>query len=61
MIGRVLAHEIGHWLLGTRTHSARGLMRALQSTSDLADLGRAGFVLVPTDIVRLREALTPAH
>jgi hypothetical protein len=27
-LGRVLAHEIGHYLLGTRTHATRGLMRA---------------------------------
>ena len=27
-LGRALAHEIGHYLLGTAEHSARGLMRA---------------------------------
>jgi hypothetical protein len=28
VLGRVLAHEIGHYLLGTAEHSRRGLMRA---------------------------------
>ncbi len=27
-LGRALAHEIGHYLLGTSRHTARGLMRA---------------------------------
>src|SRR5262249_27666851 len=27
-LGRALAHEIGHYLLGTSAHSERGLMRA---------------------------------
>jgi hypothetical protein len=58
MIGRVLAHEIGHWLLRTRSHSSGGLMRAVHTTNELADFGRAGFVLVPADVVRLREVLT---
>jgi hypothetical protein len=29
-----IAHEIGHLLLGTRTHAGRGLMRALWSVAD---------------------------
>ena len=28
LLGRAMAHEIGHLLLGTTTHEARGLMRA---------------------------------
>ena len=55
MIGRVLAHEVGHWLLRTRCHSATGLMRAVQQATELAEPGRAGFRLDPRDIVRLRE------
>jgi hypothetical protein len=36
-LGRVLAHEIGHYLLGTGEHSARGLMRAKFRPKDLLD------------------------
>jgi hypothetical protein len=34
-LGRVMAHEIGHLLLGTPEHSASGLMRKLSSPQDL--------------------------
>jgi hypothetical protein len=29
-MGRALAHELGHYLLGSKAHAARGLMRALR-------------------------------
>jgi hypothetical protein len=35
-LGRVLAHEIGHWLFG-RGHTAHGLMRASIKRRDLVD------------------------
>jgi len=35
LLGRVLAHEIGHLLLGTNEHGGRGLMRAAWSRDDL--------------------------
>jgi hypothetical protein len=35
LLGRVIAHEIGHLLLGTTSHGGRGLMRALWLTSEL--------------------------
>ena len=34
-LGRALAHEIGHYLLGTANHSAHGLMRAQFTPEDL--------------------------
>ncbi len=34
--GRVLAHEIGHWLWGTR-HASEGLMKAALRSGDLVD------------------------
>jgi len=37
VLGRVVAHEIGHYLLGTASHSRRGLMRARFETPDLFD------------------------
>jgi hypothetical protein len=40
-LGRVVAHEIGHWLMG-REHTRAGLMRASLGTRDLIDPGAAG-------------------
>jgi hypothetical protein len=34
-LGRALAHELGHYLLCSKAHSARGLMQARRSSSDL--------------------------
>lgn len=39
-IGRVLAHEIGHVLLGSKQHAPRGLMRAVQRADELVDPAR---------------------
>ena len=57
MIGRVIAHEVGHWLLGSRAHSRDGLMRASHPVSELAEPGRAGFALSAPDVTRLHEVL----
>lgn len=35
LLGRVIAHEIGHLLMGTNQHSTRGLMRAVWSKLEL--------------------------
>ena len=35
MVGRVMAHELGHLLLGTNAHSDTGLMRELWSAKEL--------------------------
>jgi hypothetical protein len=41
-MGRALAHEIGHYLLASKAHTARGLMQAKHTASDLF-----GAVLTP--------------
>lgn len=48
VLGRAVAHEIGHHLLG-RQHSARGLMRARIDAADFADLRDGGFELDRAD------------
>jgi len=35
MVGRVMAHEIGHLLLGTNAHSGTGLMREIWTLAEL--------------------------
>jgi hypothetical protein len=42
-VGRVLAHEIGHYVLRTRNHTEDGLMRSFQRPDDLVGVPRVGF------------------
>ncbi len=37
VLGRAVAHEIGHYLLRTKTHAPRGLMRAAIDAQEFAD------------------------
>jgi hypothetical protein len=48
VLGRALAHEIGHYLLGTHTHATHGLMRPLFDALEFTDL-RAGTFTLDTD------------
>ncbi len=45
VLGRAVAHELGHYLLATRDHAASGLMRAHVDVTEFADLRRGGFFL----------------
>jgi hypothetical protein len=56
-LGRVLAHEIGHYLFGVRGHSANGLMRAVQPYYELFASSGAGFLLTRTDQERLARSI----
>jgi hypothetical protein len=55
MLGRTIAHELGHVILRTPAHSPSGLMRALQTVAELAHPTSAGFTLAPRDVARLRD------
>lgn len=54
VLGRVVAHEIGHYLLGTATHSRTGLMRARFETPDLIDRRSAAFDVDAATAAQLR-------
>jgi hypothetical protein len=54
-LGRVLAHEIGHGLLGVTRHERRGLMRATFIANELVGHWRRGYTLSDSEVVRLRE------
>jgi hypothetical protein len=43
VLGRALAHEIGHYLLRSPDHSVTGLMRAQHSIAELMAEDRGGF------------------
>ena len=45
LLGRVIAHEIAHLLIGTRDHSPRGLMRGEWRASELAQQRPSDWVL----------------
>ena len=53
-LGRVLAHEIGHYLLGWRFHVTDGLMRPAFRADQLIALSRQGFRLRETQMPQLR-------
>jgi hypothetical protein len=42
-MGRALAHEIGHFLSGSRLHTAKGLMMASHSSIEFFMIDRSGF------------------
>jgi hypothetical protein len=58
ILGRAVAHEIGHYLLGTRSHARHGLMRGQIDTRDFADLRNGGFFLDGVASRWIRDALT---
>lgn len=45
VLGRAVAHEVGHFLLQTNTHASDGLMRARIRAREFADLSRESFRL----------------
>jgi hypothetical protein len=53
VLGRTMAHELGHVLLGANSHSAAGLMRAKFGWRDLT-LESAQFLFDPKQAAQLR-------
>jgi hypothetical protein len=47
VLGRAVAHEIGHYLLDTPTHARRGLMRPRFDAREFSDLRPGTFTLDP--------------
>jgi hypothetical protein len=56
-LGRVLAHEIGHYVLALPAHAPSGLMRANFAAGELAEAGRHNFALSAELLPRLRARL----
>jgi hypothetical protein len=59
-LGRAAAHELGHYLLASREHARRGLMRARFNADELVSDYGAAFRLEDSDrqalAIRLRDA-----
>ena len=43
VLGRALAHELGHYLLRSGRHTRRGLMRGDRTIQEFLSAGRRGF------------------
>jgi len=56
LLGRAIAHELGHLLLGTSTHGA-GLMREIWSHDELLDERRSDWELGALDASAIRHRL----
>jgi len=57
LLGRAMAHEIGHLLVGTTRHADRGLMRSTWTTVELQRDQPWDWEFGPDDVARLRRGL----
>jgi hypothetical protein len=55
LLGRALAHEVGHLLLGVRGHSRSGIMRAVWTDDELTRDRRDDWVFTSVDSQRLQQ------
>lgn len=58
VLGRAIAHELGHLLLGTSQHSPSGLMRRLWSQRELRDNYPQDWTFSAEEAQRIRAGLT---
>jgi hypothetical protein len=56
-LSRSIAHEIGHYLLGSREHAVRGLMRASFAASDVLEPRRVNDRLDAGDVRKIHRQL----
>ena len=61
LLGRVVAHEVGHALLLTLRHSAQGLMSPQLEQRDVTPLGAAQFALSTSERERLATRFSNAE
>ena len=57
LLGRAIAHELGHLLLATNAHSSRGLMRAQWSPKDIRRNDFVDWVLTKNEADAIRRRL----
>jgi hypothetical protein len=57
LLGRAIAHEIGHLLLGTVIHSDRGLMRPFWTKAELKSNRRVDWSFSGREATLMRQAL----
>ena len=54
LLGRVIAHELGHLLLGTNTHTASGLMRSVWTPAEMRLSRPTDWHFSPADAAAIR-------
>jgi hypothetical protein len=57
LLGTVIAHELGHLLLSTNSHSALGLMRANWSSKELWAVEHRAMYFSSSESERVRQAV----
>jgi hypothetical protein len=57
ILGHVIAHEVGHLLLGTNSHSQDGIMSAEWSGSELRRLAKGALLFTASEPMRIRTEL----
>ena len=57
LLGYVVAHEIGHLLLGSHSHSATGIMQARWFQRELHQMATGDLLFTPSEHIRLHAAL----
>jgi hypothetical protein len=56
LLGRAIAHEIGHLILGSNQHSDAGIMREIWTVEQLLKNRARDWVFLPAESERLRQA-----
>jgi hypothetical protein len=54
LLGRAIAHELGHLLMATSAHSSIGLMRPIWSHSEIRRQQRTDWVFAPLEVAAIR-------
>jgi hypothetical protein len=57
VLGRAMAHELGHYFLDTATHASRGLMRARFEPGEFSDIRSTAFALDAEAVAWLRSRI----
>jgi len=54
VLGHAMAHEVGHLLLGSNSHSSRGIMRAIWSAADIQRMTKGDLLFTSEEVGVLR-------
>jgi hypothetical protein len=60
-MGRALAHELGHYIAASKTHTSRGLMKAVHSAYELFGPPRDQFGLAAAEQQRMLARFTSIY
>jgi hypothetical protein len=61
LMGRVMAHEVGHLLLGTNAHAPRGLMRADWKLNQWSMSEHSDWTFTADEVLRMRRSTLSAR